>query len=184
MLVEIQILLLLNLKVDKLKSFTQYIHEAKKSNKVDSGDITQPYSTPQEIKDIMSRSGGDDSITSDWGQHHTSQDQGERRGAESIETTTDITPGMAKEREESENILKSVPSSMLPSTPGNTPNIYSNQEIADILNKRGILTEPKNKPWTKQRVDQVAQQALEKIKSGLMNIQPHTRHLGNDIESH
>ena len=171
--------------MDELKSFVQFISEAKKSNKVDAGDITQPYRTPPEIKDIMSRSGGDDSLSLDWSERHTAQSQGERRGAESIEIEPeDLSPAMAKERERSENIIKSVPHSMLPSTSGTTTNLYSNQEIADILNKKGILTEPRNKPWTKQRVDQVAQKALEKIKSGLMNIQPHKKHLDNDIESH
>ena len=169
-------------------SFKQYILEnkAKKSSKE---NIEEPYKTPDDIKDIMSRSAGDDSISTDWGEHHTSADQGERRGAESIDSVSsekeDVTSAMKAEREKSSDILSSSKKVINTDPNKRSENVYSNEEIARILNSRGIKTE-RGKQFSKQLVDQIAQQALAKLKKQLSgtDLDPHSKHLDNDIESH
>ena len=156
-----------------MKNFKQVLTEAKAKKKesqenIEGGDITKPYRTPQDILDIMNRNTGDDSAY-DWSENNPADDQGRRRGAESVgPSTEDITPGMAAERARSSSILSGVQGLPIRSSeeavgtsvPGRQ---YSNQEIATIMNARGIKT-LRGKNWTHQLVDQVAQKALEQLR--------------------
>ena len=155
-----------------MKNFKQVLTEAKAKKKesqenIEGGDITKPYRTPQDILDIMNRNTGDDSAF-DWSEHNTAEDQGRRRGAESVgPSTEDITPEMEAERARSDSILGGIKGKPIRSSEEShgvsRDRQYSNQEIAAILNARGIMT-IRGKPWSHQLVDQVAQGALEHLR--------------------
>lgn len=155
-----------------MKNFKQVLSEAKAKKKesqenIEGGDMSKPYRTPQDILDIMNRSAGDDSAF-DWSEKNTAEEQGRRRGAESIDPSIeDITPGMAAERERSSSIVSGIvglPIRSSEETQGvSRDRQYSNQEIAAIMNARGIKT-LRGKQWTHQLVDQVAQGALEHLR--------------------
>ena len=164
-----------------MKTFKQILSEAKKKNKetqqnIEGGDMSKPYKTPDDIRDIMSRSAGDDSISSDWGINHTAQEQGIRRGAESVESEEELTPARQAELAQSQEILGNLEGSGINPNPnfttargGDGGHLYSNSDIADILNAKGITT-LRGKQWTHQLVDLVAKQAKEKLANRLMDI--------------
>lgn len=161
----------------KQNLFKSLFSEGTKKNlerEPDKENIESDYKTPHDIKDIMSRFGGDDSLTSDYAERHTSHDMGVRRGAESVDDSNeDITPNMRAERERSREIIASAGQNVS-ITHGNVlGHQYSNQEIADILNAQGERSRT-GKPLSKQDIDYLAKAALAKLK----------KHLSNDMESH
>lgn len=156
-----------------LKEKYKYFLNKKLKESKGAGDISKPYKTPRDILAIMSGSAGDDSITTGWAEKNTEEEQGRRRDALSVSDESDgeLTAARKKELEASEEILKNVkdkinlPSDKVPSTDIQ----YGNQEIAAILNARGIFTKPRNKPWSKETVRLAGDKALEKLIAALKN---------------
>lgn len=157
-----------------MKTFKQILSEAKKKQEhqenIEGGDMSKPYKIPADIRDIMSKNAADDSA--EWSNRHTSEDQGIRRGADSIEhQEEELTPAREAEIEKSKQIQKSMEGSginMDPeySTGRRDGNLYSNSDIAKIFNAKGETTS-RGTPWSPQLVDLVAKSALEKIKKGI-----------------
>jgi len=158
-----------------MKNFKQYIIEAKKKTEhkenIEGGDMSKPYRIPAEIRDLMTKYAADDST--EWSNRHTSEDQGIRRGAESIEQEEEeLTPARQSELEKSRQIEKSIEGTGINLDPTYTTgrsdgNLFSNSEIAKVFNARGETTS-RGTPWSPQLVDLVAKGALEKIKKGVM----------------
>jgi hypothetical protein len=158
-----------------MKSFKQILSEAKKNKEsqenIEGGDMSKPYKIPDDIRNLMTKYAADDST--EWSNRHSSEDQGIRRGAESIEQEEEeLTPARQAEIEKSKEIIKSVEGTGIKSDASYTTergdgNLYSNEEIARILNARGERTS-RGTPISKQVVDLIAKSALEKIKKGIM----------------
>lgn len=158
-----------------MKSFKQILSEAKKKKEsqenIEGGDISKPYRIPDDIRNLMTKYAADDST--EWSNRHTSEDQGIRRGAESIEPEEEeLTPARQAELAQSQAILGNVAGSGINMDPSFTTgrsdgNLYSNTDIAKILNAKGVKT-ARGKEWSHQLVDLVAQGALEKIRKGVM----------------
>ena len=158
-----------------MKAFKQILSEAKKNKKsqenIEGGDMSKPYKIPDDIRNLMTKYAADDST--EWSNRHSSEDQGIRRGAESIEQgEEELTPARQAEIEKSKEIIKSVEGTGIKSDASYTTergdgNLYSNEEIARILNARGERTS-RGTPISKQVVDLIAKSALEKIKKGIM----------------
>lgn len=158
-----------------MKTFKQILSEAKKNKKsqenIEGGDMSKPYKIPDDIRNLMTKYAADDST--EWSNRHSSEDQGIRRGAESIEQgEEELTPARQAEIEQSKEIIKSVEGTGIKSDASYTTergdgNLYSNEEIARILNARGERT-ARGTPISKQVVDLIAKSALEKIKKGIM----------------
>jgi hypothetical protein len=158
-----------------MKSFKQILSEAKKNKEsqenIEGGDMSKPYKIPDDIRNLMTKYAADDST--EWSNRHSSEDQGIRRGAESIEQEEEeLTPARQAELAHSQEILKNTEGSGINMDPSFTTgrsdgNLYSNNDIARILNARGVKT-VRGKEWSHQLVDLVAQNALEKIKKGII----------------
>lgn len=158
-----------------MKSFKQILSEAKKKQEhqenIEGGDMSKPYKTPDDIRNLMTKYAADDST--EWSNRHTSEDQGIRRGAESIEhEEEELTPARKAEIEKSRQIQKSIEGTGINLDPTYTTgrsdgNLFSNSEIAKVFNARGETTS-RGTPWSPQLVDLVAKGALEKIKKGVM----------------
>lgn len=158
-----------------MKSFKQILSEAKKNKEsqenIEGGDMSKPYKIPDDIRNLMTKYAADDST--EWSNRHSSEDQGIRRGAESIDQgEEELTPARQAEIEKSNEIIKSVEGTGIKSDASYTTergdgNLYSNEEIARILNARGERTS-RGTPISKQVVDLIAKSALEKIKKGIM----------------
>lgn len=154
-----------------MKKFTQYIAEEKAKKKAQpkvnatGENIEKPYETPPEIRDVQSRWAGDDSITTDWGDHMTAATMAANRGAQSMisREEEDVTPGMASERERSSNIMSSIPANVHSKEIHKlnpTGRQYTDQEIARIMTAQGH-------PMTKQGAAWIASEALAKLKARL-----------------
>lgn len=158
-----------------MKSFKQIILEAKKHQEyeqnIEGGDITKPYKTPADIAKLMRGYAAWDD-TQEWGTKHTSEDQGTRRGAESIGKEEEaLTPERKAEIEKSAEILKSLEGSGINLNPENERGkeegaLYTSSEIARILNAKGETTS-RGTPFTRQVVDLIAQGALEKLRKNI-----------------
>jgi len=158
-----------------MKNFKQILSEAKKKTEhkenIEGGDMSKPYKIPAEIRDLMTKYAADDST--EWSNRHTSEDQGIRRGAESIEhEEEELTPARKAEIERSRQIQRSLERTGINLDPAFTTgrtdgNLFSNADIAKIFNAKGVKT-ARGKEWSPQLVDLVAQGALEKIKKGVM----------------
>jgi hypothetical protein len=158
-----------------MKNFKQILSEAKKKTEhkenIEGGDMSKPYRIPAEIRDLMTKYAADDST--EWSNRHTSEDQGIRRGAESIEhEEEELTPARKAEIERSRQIQRSIEGTGVNLDPTYTTgrsdgHLFSNDEIARIFNARGERTS-RGTPFSKQVIDLIAKGALEKIKKGVM----------------
>lgn len=174
----------------------QYILEAKKKAEIDSEkinadalDITKPYKTPEHMRGVVSSYSGDD--TGEWNEMHTIEDQGIRRGAESIDVKPEeITPARQAEIDASSEIIgrSREHDISLPGEAGikQSSEVYSDTDIAKIMNKLGE-TNPeartlRGRAWNRQNVENTATSALSKLKAQLMNQQQ--SHVKEDLKSY
>jgi hypothetical protein len=173
----------MNLKEYYKNNLFNYLTEARRRARLPpmpenerAGDISVPYKTPRDILDIMSRSAGDDTID------HSDVNPINMKGVEE----EDITPAMRAERERSAQILAGVKAAqdmstkptgalrlgaVLGQSKGDIENRqYSDDEIAQIIHKKGISTKS-GEPLHRVEVNRIAKEALEKVKKELMNSQ-------------